>query len=81
MFKTSKLYIPPYTHKNKTLCSFLAFTDKEHDAICYSMVTSHGEEPFPEIDHFKWVSFDEALEKIHYTQKLVLTYFIDKKFI
>jgi len=71
----------PYTHKQKILCSFLALTNKEHEAICYSMVTSHGGEPFPEIDHFKWVSFDEALEKIHYTQKIVLNYYIDKKFI
>src|SRR5687768_14174723 len=29
-----------YQHKNKKLCAFLAFTDIEHEAICYSMVKS-----------------------------------------
>jgi len=76
----TQLYVP-YEHKKKTLCAFLAFTDIEHDAICYSIVTSHGGEPFPEIDYFKWVNFDEAFEKIHPTQKSCLRHYIDHKFI
>jgi 8-oxo-dGTP pyrophosphatase MutT (NUDIX family) len=64
-----------YAHKKKKLCAFLAHTDCEHDAICYSMVTSR-EVPFPEIDHFKWADYTEAMEKIHPTQKTVLTYYL-----
>lgn len=69
-----------YHHKKKRLCAFLAFTDNEHDAICYSMVKS-VEIPFPEIDCFKWVNYDEALEKIHPTQKIILKYYIDNNLI
>jgi 8-oxo-dGTP pyrophosphatase MutT (NUDIX family) len=70
-----------YKSKKKTLVAFLATTNKHHDAICYSMVETDGKPSFPEIDLFKWASFDEALEIIHDTQKEALKFFIEENMI
>lgn len=38
-------------------------------AVCHSMVTSvPNKDPFPEIDEFRWVTFDIAKEMLHETQ-------------
>lgn len=60
--------VVPYKHKKKTLYAFVATTDVEHDAVCHSMVIQEGKDPFPEIDMFEWVSFEDAMFKIHETQ-------------
>jgi predicted NUDIX family NTP pyrophosphohydrolase len=36
------------------------------------MVEDTGEFPFPEIDKFEWVKYEEAMKMIHYTQQELL---------
>lgn len=75
-FRGYKVHIippQPYSHGKKMLQGFVVL-ESEHNTdfstfepICTSMVPA--EEPFPEIDYFKWVHFDEVNEFIHETQQ------------
>lgn len=62
----------PYKNGNKIFCSFVFKSERLHTAIparCSSMVYKQGQKPFPEIDIFRWVDFDEAYTLIHESQK------------
>lgn len=57
-------------NKDKVLSSFLIDTDldfKSWEIKCESMVNNSGN-PFPEIDDFKWVTFEEAYGLLHKSQ-------------
>ncbi len=60
-----------YSHGKKTLVPFYfksLIVASEFSPKCYSMVELPGQEPFPEIDEFKWVTLEEAKELLHETQ-------------
>jgi 8-oxo-dGTP pyrophosphatase MutT (NUDIX family) len=67
--KQSKYLIPYF------VC--LSNDDIDHlELKCNSMVDIEGREPFPEVDAFKWISFDDAFKTIHETQVKALNDFI-----
>lgn len=73
-----------YVHKKKTLFAFAHFLDKDDMEVKEPKCLSYVQNPdgtfkldkdgnkFPEMDRFEWVSFDEALEKLHYAQANIL---------
>lgn len=72
-----------YVHKKKTLVAFAHFVNTEitDEPHCISYVTSLEDgsfkldkdgNKFPEMDRFEWVTFDEAVDKLHYTQAAIL---------
>ena len=65
----------PYYSKsmstNKTLIPFLGWVDKSGDEIecvCHSMFENKQGDFQPEVDAFRWVDFDTALDMIHDSQ-------------
>ena len=59
----------------KQLSSFIVDTEidfRNHDIVCESMVEYHRgqklDNPFPEIDDFKWVTIQEAYGLLHKSQ-------------
>ncbi len=63
-----------YRHKKKSLYPFVCYEPcnqgidfKSFDVKCNSNVPE-DRGSFPEMDDFKWVSFDEAEKLLHYTQ-------------
>ncbi len=65
----------PYHNGKKQLFAFAyilnnLYTEKLH---CSSMVDmGDPNAPFPELDDFKWVKYDEAMKLLHYTQQELL---------
>ena len=66
-----------YKHKKKRLHAFAAFVMRNlnQEPKCTSFFDKKDKDgnPLPEFDGFAWVSFDEAVEKLHYTQSNLLT--------
>lgn len=64
-YTTTKKVLKPYFFK--AYCKAIEFLP-----VCHSMVEKEGQQPFPEICEFKWVSYEEALEKLHPMQVIAL---------
>lgn len=56
-----------YKHKKKKIAAFIAFVDEIIDEIVCHPINGKVE-----IDGFEWMTIDEGLEKIHYTQQELL---------
>lgn len=62
-----------YKFKHKQIHAYLLKTDTEFpEPKCESIVTDRGEPFFPELDAFKWVTYDEALSLVFDSQKQLL---------
>lgn len=64
-----------YVHGKKQLFAFAYFLNNVYtgNLHCSSMVDmGDPNAPFPEFDDFKWVKYDEAMKKLHYTQQELL---------
>ena len=64
-----------YKHGKKRLCAFSYFLDDSYTGRVYCLSMVKTEDPlksFPEMDDFKWVSYKEAMKKLHYTQTELL---------
>ena len=63
-----------YKHRRKTLCGFVFKYDGEFNEklSCQSLLSNK----FPEVDKYKWVTFQEAFELIHHTQQELLQKYI-----
>lgn len=66
----TELPVSIYKHKEKQLVSYVCMIEKvTEELICDSFVEPEG---FPEVDEFRWVSFDEAERLLHYSQSAVI---------
>jgi predicted NUDIX family NTP pyrophosphohydrolase len=71
-----------YVHNKKSLVAFAHFVDVaiDKEPKCLSFVTDKEGKlvldkdgnMFPEMDRFIWATFDEAVNKLHYTQSNIL---------
>lgn len=64
-----------YHHGKKQLFAFAYFLNQMYtDKLRCSSMVDMGDPnaPFPELDDFKWVKYDEAMKKLHYTQQELL---------
>src|SRR5208282_5500458 len=67
------LGVEVYKTKSKQIHAFLLKTDQEFpEPKCTSMVTDKPGEPFPELDAFKWVTYEEALLAVFDSQKQLM---------
>lgn len=61
-----------YRHKKKQIAIFYFRTEMYvPEPVCMSFLEKDGKR-FPEIDRFRWVSFDEAVKLLHYAQSAIL---------
>ena len=71
-----ELGVEVYKHKKKRLHAFalFCFRDLKQEPKCLSFFEKKGKDgkPLPEFDKFAWVTYDEALTKLHYTQTNLL---------
>lgn len=67
-----------YKHKKKRIVAFYFKTNMVPPRpVCLSYLDHNGER-IPEIDRFMWVTYTEALEKLHYAQVEILKQHKDK---
>lgn len=74
-FKDQLVYlgVEVYSSKIKQVHLFLLKTDQEfQEPNCLSMVTDKPGEPYPELDRFQWVTYDEAVKLVFNSQKELL---------
>jgi predicted NUDIX family NTP pyrophosphohydrolase len=63
-----------YKSKKKQIHAYLLKTNEEFsEPTCTSLVTDKGEPFYPELDQFKWATFDEACNLLYISQKQLLT--------
>lgn len=71
IFLGNSPYFSRSINNKKTLVPFLAVIEESGDdinCVCASMFTNSRGEQQPEVDDFKWVSFDEAVKILHESQ-------------
>lgn len=71
IFLGNSPYFSRSINNKKTLVPFLAVIEESGDdinCVCTSMFTNPRGEQQPEVDDFKWVSFDEAVKILHDSQ-------------
>jgi predicted NUDIX family NTP pyrophosphohydrolase len=62
-----------YKSKKKQIHAYLLKTNKEFaEPVCMSLVVDKGEPFYPELDQFKWATFDEAYNLLYVSQKQLL---------
>lgn len=61
-----------YRHKKKKIVTYHFKTEMYvPEPVCMSFLEKNGEQ-IPEIDRFRWVTFDEAVKLLHYAQSAIL---------
>ena len=70
------LEVEVYKHKKKRLHAFVLFSKEDitQEVKCISFFDKKDKDgnPTPEFDRFEWVSYDEAVQRLHYTQSNLL---------
>ena len=70
------LEVEVYKHKKKRLHAFALFSKEDitQEVKCISFFDKKDKDgnPLPEMDRFEWVSYDEAVLRLHYTQSNLL---------
>lgn len=63
-----------YVHKKKKVVAYAYFLKDTitEEPKCISFFTNKDGSKTPEMDKFEWVSFDEAVRRLHYTQAAIL---------
>lgn len=83
-FKDQMVFIgsQEYKNKNKKIFTYILKVETDFpEPKCESMVIDKGEPYFPELDGFKWATYEEAINLLFVTQKQLMSdhknYFTD----